>query len=490
MQIQAQVFFVYAGQWGGMIVPNQQPPYWNSEKESGQGSSAVRSSFKASRHFSELEKGVLLSLIDLHRAVLESRKGDAGTVLRKQRTWQLLAQEFNAHPCVFQRDAKQLRKCWENIKARAKKTAAQGRRAKLPIGERRPLGSTAKTDPLIRLETQNSQNAKDKTGSSAGANEQGLSLENPEWKNLHQQGRKIVSVERQSGLVSGSISSVRVPSLDKVRKASSSTINKAVPSLTSTTPVTPSASTSTVQKLPGSNRLAQVKVVDLCEDDWGSSVDDVISCSSSTKSTSSQSGATPPIPANCLLLPSGPEKADLSRDGQERAGENPRAVHGVSQPVSFNTSSISPFSASGIGETDGRLGLAKDKRKRKANFRMLPDNTNGVFMGPPRKEEQLQLAMVRLQIRQMTELHTLKRQQLKRAMEMAEEEHKAKIKMLRQKELFWEKKIQTLVTAAPSFSSSSSSSSASSFCSQTPHLAPAWKDNMNRFNKEPMDKRI
>ncbi|XP_018097136.1 myb/SANT-like DNA-binding domain-containing protein 3 isoform X4 [Xenopus laevis] len=85
---------------------------------------------KPAKYFSELEKSVLLALVEKYKYVLECKKSDARTIALKQRTWQALAHEYNSQPSVSLRDFKQLKKCWENIKARTKKIMAHERREK------------------------------------------------------------------------------------------------------------------------------------------------------------------------------------------------------------------------------------------------------------------------------------------------------------------------------------------------------------------------
>ncbi|KAM6170398.1 myb/SANT-like DNA-binding domain-containing protein 3 [Rhynchocyon petersi] len=86
---------------------------------------------KPAKYFSELEKSILLALVEKYKYVLECKKSDARTIALKQRTWQALAHEYNSQPSVSLRDFKQLKKCWENIKARTKKIMAHDRREKV-----------------------------------------------------------------------------------------------------------------------------------------------------------------------------------------------------------------------------------------------------------------------------------------------------------------------------------------------------------------------
>ncbi|XP_062938339.1 myb/SANT-like DNA-binding domain-containing protein 3 isoform X3 [Cynocephalus volans] len=86
---------------------------------------------KPAKYFSELEKSILLALVEKYKYVLECKKSDARTIALKQRTWQALAHEYNSQPSVSLRDFKQLKKCWESIKARTKKIMAHERREKV-----------------------------------------------------------------------------------------------------------------------------------------------------------------------------------------------------------------------------------------------------------------------------------------------------------------------------------------------------------------------
>lgn len=73
----------------------------------------------------------MLALVEKYKYVLECKKSDARTIALKQRTWQALAHEYNSQPSVSLRDFKQLKKCWENIKARTRKIMAHERREKV-----------------------------------------------------------------------------------------------------------------------------------------------------------------------------------------------------------------------------------------------------------------------------------------------------------------------------------------------------------------------
>ncbi|XP_014773028.1 uncharacterized protein LOC106871196 isoform X2 [Octopus bimaculoides] len=71
--------------------------------------------------FTNFEKNILRELVDEHREILECKKNDWRSIKMKTETWNAIADEFNSQPGVNRKDCKQLKKCWENMKARAKK---------------------------------------------------------------------------------------------------------------------------------------------------------------------------------------------------------------------------------------------------------------------------------------------------------------------------------------------------------------------------------
>jgi hypothetical protein len=78
--------------------------------------------FKKSKvHFSTFEKSLLLELVGKNKTVIESKETDFGTTDKKSKVWNAIAEEFNADSSVSSRNAKQLKKKWENLKHRAKK---------------------------------------------------------------------------------------------------------------------------------------------------------------------------------------------------------------------------------------------------------------------------------------------------------------------------------------------------------------------------------
>lgn len=87
------------------------------------------------QYFSELEKSIIRELVGKHKDVLESKRNDYRSIKQKTSAWETLTEEFNSQAGVNKRDSKQIKKCWENIKSRAKKYIAKEKReAKLTGG--------------------------------------------------------------------------------------------------------------------------------------------------------------------------------------------------------------------------------------------------------------------------------------------------------------------------------------------------------------------
>lgn len=71
--------------------------------------------------YNEHERHTLVELVMQHRSVIDSRRVDADTLSKKRLTWLKITNEYNRQPRVRKRLTKQLRRLWENTKARAKK---------------------------------------------------------------------------------------------------------------------------------------------------------------------------------------------------------------------------------------------------------------------------------------------------------------------------------------------------------------------------------
>lgn len=70
----------------------------------------------------DLERRILLDLVEKNRGIVENKKTDSTTVYSKQQIWLKITNEYNRHSNVRKRLPKQLKRLWENTKARAKKS--------------------------------------------------------------------------------------------------------------------------------------------------------------------------------------------------------------------------------------------------------------------------------------------------------------------------------------------------------------------------------
>ncbi|KAF2364161.1 Myb/SANT-like DNA-binding domain [Trinorchestia longiramus] len=75
------------------------------------------------RWFTAHEKSVLQRLVLDNESVILSRRNDGVSVHLKKEVWLGIAEKFNSHPqTLTQRNSVELRRCWENMKFKAKKT--------------------------------------------------------------------------------------------------------------------------------------------------------------------------------------------------------------------------------------------------------------------------------------------------------------------------------------------------------------------------------
>lgn len=71
--------------------------------------------------FTEIEKAILMELVMTYKKIIECKKTDESSLNKKKATWIRLCNEYNCNHGVYRRDVKQLKKWWENVKAKAKK---------------------------------------------------------------------------------------------------------------------------------------------------------------------------------------------------------------------------------------------------------------------------------------------------------------------------------------------------------------------------------
>ncbi|XP_045602337.1 myb/SANT-like DNA-binding domain-containing protein 3 [Procambarus clarkii] len=92
--------------------------------------------------FIPLEKTVLTALIEQHKDVVESKKRDGASNREKEQVWEVIAAQFSAHPSTQPRSSRELRRCWENMKARAKKALENDRGTRNGSEDNRSLPSS------------------------------------------------------------------------------------------------------------------------------------------------------------------------------------------------------------------------------------------------------------------------------------------------------------------------------------------------------------
>lgn len=70
--------------------------------------------------FLDFERDSLVNLVGKYQDVVENKKTDSSMIAQKQKIWERITSEYNRNPNVKKRLTKQLRKLWENTKAKRK----------------------------------------------------------------------------------------------------------------------------------------------------------------------------------------------------------------------------------------------------------------------------------------------------------------------------------------------------------------------------------
>lgn len=70
--------------------------------------------------FTEMERSVLVGIINKYRNIVDTRSRTREIYLEKQNVWQQIVEEYNSTENIMVRTEKELRKCWDNMKYRAK----------------------------------------------------------------------------------------------------------------------------------------------------------------------------------------------------------------------------------------------------------------------------------------------------------------------------------------------------------------------------------
>ncbi|VEN42773.1 unnamed protein product [Callosobruchus maculatus] len=79
------------------------------------------------------EKHILLELIEKYFGVIENKKTDAVSVGKKNEVWEKIRIEFNSQTLV-PRTTDTLKNTWKNLKADARKKAAEERQSQMKTG--------------------------------------------------------------------------------------------------------------------------------------------------------------------------------------------------------------------------------------------------------------------------------------------------------------------------------------------------------------------
>ncbi|KAF1436495.1 Myb/SANT-like DNA-binding domain-containing protein 3, partial [Pygoscelis antarcticus] len=343
---------------------------------------------KPAKYFSEVEKSVLLALVEKYKYVLECKKSDARTIALKQRTWQALAHEYNSQPSVSLRDFKQLKKCWENIKARTKKIMAHERREKV----KRSIS------PLINTHII----GKEKIASIMP--EQMYFLQSPPEEDSEYQP-------------------------DASSQGINVTVMMQVVLFLVFFLVFPQSLGINVDAAFHPTFKSFIKVLQVI---YGFGLNSCVKV---------QLQAQPPK-FRCPLINVYMHFSILSShyshgesfvvSNRELCDEEKELVH---FPVCEGTSQPEPSCS------DVRIAADKNYRSKSSQESALKKMHE--------EEHHQQMSILQLQLIQMNEVHVAKIQQIERECEMAEEEHRIKMEVLNKKKMYWERKLQTITKEWP-----------------------------------------
>ncbi|NXQ40930.1 MSD3 protein, partial [Catharus fuscescens] len=340
---------------------------------------------KPAKYFSEVEKSVLLALVEKYKYVLECKKSDARTIALKQRTWQALAHEYNSQPSVSLRDFKQLKKCWENIKARTKKIMAHERREKV----KRSIS------PLINTHIV----GKEKIASIMP--EQMYFLQSPPEEDS----------EYQPDASSQGINvAVMIRKRGKNKKHSSW------------------YSFSLLIFMLMQLHLTLRSFIKILQVTYGFSLNDCIKVLLQAQPPKFRS----PLIKNTVILFLLLFAESFVVSNRELCDEDKELVH---FPVCEGTSQPEPSCS------DVRITADKNYRSKASQESALKKMHE--------EEHHQQMSILQLQLIQMNEVHVAKIQQIERECEMAEEEHRIKMEVLNKKKMYWERKLQTITKEWP-----------------------------------------
>ncbi|XP_077348084.1 myb/SANT-like DNA-binding domain-containing protein 3 isoform X1 [Lithobates pipiens] len=344
---------------------------------------------KPAKYFSELEKNVLLALVEKYKYVLECKKSDARTIALKQRTWQALAHEYNSQPSVSLRDFKQLKKCWENIKARTRKIMAHERREKVM---RCGLGSSSIKEKVASM-----------------IPDQIYYVQTPsEEESTYNHETSTTGLEMDSKKVNLLDLELLI---DEQGKIQTKQYNKAPETESLCGEGSPSSS---VEKVFHKGDL------EILIDEQGKIQTEPIRNMPVTESVCAEGSSPSSVKKESFVMPE-----------REMFSAEKSIVNMVKCQGNMPSSTCS----------SARITANRTYRSKPSQ--------NGLLTKMHEEEHHQQMSILQLQLIQMNEVHVAKVQQIERECEMAEVEHRIKMEILNKKKMYWERKLQTITKEWP-----------------------------------------
>ncbi|KAM5156790.1 myb/SANT-like DNA-binding domain-containing protein 3 isoform 2-T2 [Mantella aurantiaca] len=344
---------------------------------------------KPAKYFSELEKNVLLALVEKYKYVLECKKSDARTIALKQRTWQALAHEYNSQPSVSLRDFKQLKKCWENIKARTRKIMAHERREKVMRGG---LGSSSIKEKVASM-------IPDQIYYVQTPSEEESAYNNETSNTALEMDCKKVNLLDLELLI------------DEQGKIQTKQYNKASETESLCGEGSPSNSV---------DKVFHKGDLEILIDEQGKIQTEPLRNISVTESVCAEGSSPSSIKKESFVIP---EREMYSSEKS------------IVNMAKCQSNMQSPTCSS------ARITANRPYRSKLSQ--------NGLLTKMHEEEHHQQMSILQLQLIQMNEVHVAKVQQIERECEMAEVEHRIKMEILNKKKMYWERKLQTITKEWP-----------------------------------------
>ncbi|RXG52918.1 Myb/SANT-like DNA-binding domain-containing protein 3 [Armadillidium vulgare] len=87
--------------------------------------------------FTEQEREVLRRIVDKYREIVDTRSRTREIYLEKQNVWQQIVEEYNSTENILVRTEKELKKCWDNMKYRARLAEKEQQKAENILNNRK-----------------------------------------------------------------------------------------------------------------------------------------------------------------------------------------------------------------------------------------------------------------------------------------------------------------------------------------------------------------